>query len=323
MKKSLVALAVLAVTGSSFAQSNVTVSGKFGFAYEAGQTLGVSKSGLGQTDGNVTFSASENLGGGMKAGASIDIRARGRGAVAGSVDGRDASVFVSGGFGTVTMGAIELGNGIIGLGGADAPTIGLDGASIAAPINADVMLYTSPEFSGMTFSAAVLDNSMGQYGMQSAAVNYSGTLIGLGYAAGPVAVSADFTNFNWNGQVSATATLMDSRTRISASYDLGVAKFGLGYESLKLSSSTAGVASVNQTETIFGVSAPVGSAITVGANVTRSKVDGVLNGTSGTDLGIQYNLSKRTNVQLGYQRVAVDNAATDTTNTRVRLMHSF
>ncbi len=135
MKKSLVALAVLAVAGAASAQ--VSVSGKFGFAYESGQAAGVSKSGLGQTDGNVTFSASEDLGGGMKAGASIDIRARGRAvnAAAGSVDGRDASVFVSGGFGTVTMGAIELGNGIIGLGGADAPTIGLDGASIAAPIN--------------------------------------------------------------------------------------------------------------------------------------------------------------------------------------------
>jgi len=321
MKKSLVALAVMALAGAASAQ--VSVSGKFGFAYESGQTAGVSKSGLGQTDGNVTFSATEDLGGGMKAGASIDIRARGRGAVAGSVDGRDASVFVSGGFGTVTMGAIELGNGIIGLGGADAPTIGLDGAGIAAPINADVMLYTSPEISGFTVSAAILDNSMGQYGMQSTAANYSGTLLGVGYAAGPVAVSADFTNFNWNAQVSAPAALMDSRTRISGSYDLGVAKVGLGYESLKLSSSTAGVASVNQTETIFGVSAPLGKAITIGANITRSKVDNVANGTSGTDLGLQYNLSKRTNVQIGYQRVAVDNAATDTTNTRVRLMHSF
>ncbi len=204
-----------------------------------------------------------------------------------------------------------------------APTIGLDGASIAAPINADVLLYTSPEFSGLTFSAAILDNSMGQYGMQSTAANYSGTLVGVGYAAGALAVSADFTNFNWNGQVSATASLLDNRTRVSASYDLGVAKVGLGYESLKLSSSTAGVASVNQTETIFGVSAPLSKSVVVGANVTRSKVDGVANGTSGTDLGIQYNLSKRTNVQLGYQRVAVDNAATDTTNTRLRLLHSF
>jgi len=352
MKKSLIALAVLTAAGAVSAQ--VSVTGKFGAAYTststnvvppvpAGSPNSVSGSGFGVTDGNVTFAASEDLGGGLKAAVSMDVRVRGRGA-AGVVDGRDATVSLSGGFGSITLGSVELGNGIIGLGGADAPTQGLDGAtsplggvSLEDVVNADIFAYTSPEFAGGFTAKVVLVDSLGApgaNGMQGAAATQDGTLIGLDYANGPLAVSADYTNFGFNNNAMAPAvtalTLLDKRTRISASYDLGVAKLGVGYEALTTQTVAVGNTLANPTtavdhkEYILGVSAPLGSNLVAGANYTRHTNNAVGNTTiTGWDLGVQYNLSKRTNVQIGYRVVDEDTAANDNKSTRIRLLHSF
>lgn len=342
MKKTLIALAVLATAGAASAQSTVSVSGRFAAAYTSTSTNNLttgaadSANGLGVTDGNVTFAASEDLGGGLKAGVSMDVRVRGRTAAGGgSVDGRDAVVYVAGGFGTVAVGSIELGNGIIGLGGADAPTQGLDGAvspsgSVALEdvINADVLSYTSPTFSGFTANVVLVDSATapGANGMQSAAVTPDATLLGLGYAAGPLAVSADYTDYGFN---TFTGSYQDSRFRVSASYDLGVVKLGAGYQTMDIQTVVAGAvtagAAVKDKQYILGVSAPVGKALVVGANYTRHTEDTAVasNTITGWDLGAQYNLSKRTNVQLGYRRVAEDGIANNNTSTRIRLMHSF
>jgi len=327
MKKSLIALAVLAAAGAASAQSTVTLSGKFGFAYDAGSrtnaaNVSTSFSGLGQTDGNVTFAAVEDLGGGMKAGASIDIRARGRNNVAGSVDGRDASVYVNGGFGTITMGAIEAGNGIQPLGSGGAAIQGLDGAAygvsravLDAAGNVDILQYSSPSFAGgFSVAAAVLDTNMGQYGMDQASATADATLLVLGYAAGPVAAKIDFTKYDLNAIV-AGATTPDSRTRVSGSYNLGVAKFGIGYQGKKTSTG------VTNTQTIFGVSAPVGN-FDLGLAYARNTQD-LANAVTGYELDVRYNLSKRTTVLMAYQSVSEANTNLSGSNMRVRLMHSF
>jgi len=359
MKKSLIALAVLTAAGAVSAQ--VSVTGKFGAGYtststnNAGNNGSDSANGFGVTDGNVTFAATEDLGGGLKAAVSMDVRVRGRaasptlvapsaGGASTSVDGRDATVSLSGGFGSITLGAVELGNGIIGLGGADAPTQGLDGASsplsgvsLQDVVNADIFAYTSPEFAGGFTAKVVLVDSLGApgaNGMQDAATTQDGTLIGVDYANGPLAVSADYTNFGFNNNAMAPAvtalTLLDKRTRISASYDLGVAKLGVGYEALTTQTVAVGNTLANPTtavdhkEYILGVSAPLGSNLVAGANYTRHTNNAVGNTTiTGWDLGVQYNLSKRTNVQIGYRVVDEDTAANDNKSTRIRLLHSF
>lgn len=333
MKKSLIALAVLAAAGAASAQSTVTLSGKYGFAYDAGTVGGatsVAKSGLGQTDGNVTFAAVEDLGGGMKAGASIDIRARGRNNVAGSVDGRDALVYISGGFGNVTAGAIEAGNGIQPLGAGGAAMQGLDGsiyglsrAAIDAASNVDILKYTSPSFGGgFNAAVAILDTNMGQYGGDtSAATNLSASLYVLSYSAGPLAAVVDFTKYN---HLAFTGAAPDTRTRISGSYNFGVAKIGLGYQTKGLKAVTAGVAAAattNNTQTIIGVSAPVGN-FDLGAAFTRNTQDAA-NDITGYELDVNYNLSKRTSVLLAIQNVSEANVANSGGNVRVRLMHKF
>ena len=148
MKKTLVAIAALALVGAASAQSTVNLTGKFRFAYQAfnnGTGAANAKSnGFAVTDGDVVFAAVEDLGGGLKAGATMAVRVRGRattstasatavvapattlaGSASGApVDGRDATVFLMGGFGSLVGGAVEAANGIIGYGGAGATQSG-------------------------------------------------------------------------------------------------------------------------------------------------------------------------------------------------------
>jgi len=322
MKKSLVALAALVAVGAASAQS-VNVSGKLGFAYATSAGAGAvsaKQDGLGVTDGDFVIAASEDLGGGLKIDASMAVQSRGRTT---AIAGRDATLALSGSFGSLTIGAIDTGNGILGLGGADAPTIGLDGAQgwdtsisrmvLADPGFMDILLYTSPDLGGLTFSVAMLDAN-GAGGMQSTAATQDATLVGVNYAAGPFAVAADYTSYGLN----AVAAGADNRLRLSGSYDLGVVKFGLGYEKQK---STAAVNNT-ETHTLLGLSAPVGSALTVGATYVRNTAD-ALNTITAYELGAGYSLSKRTGLQAAYQHISEDTVAGSATAFRVRLLHSF
>ena len=70
MKKTLIALAALASV-SAFAQSSVTISGKLRYAYITNSSTAsgttTKAAGIGRTDGDVVFTATEDLGGGLKA----------------------------------------------------------------------------------------------------------------------------------------------------------------------------------------------------------------------------------------------------------------
>ena len=323
MKKTLIALAVVAVSGAAFAQSSVTLSGKLGVAYTANKSAaGVKSNGFGVTDGNVTFAAVEDLGGGMKAAASMDVRVRGRdglsdGAGNDGVGGRDASVSLMGGFGTVTLGAVEAGNGIIGLASAGAPTIGQDnGVTLDAAGNVDLLSYTSPALiPGLTAKVMLIDSigDPGADGMETASALTDATLVGVNYGAGALAVAADYTAF---GQNSAAATSTDTRTRISGSFDLGVAKLGAGFQAKE------SFAGVKDKQYMLGVSAPFGPLV-VGATYAVKNNDNNAVDAKGFELGAQYNFSKRTALQTAYLSQKLDVSGAKNTSVRVRLMHSF
>ena len=151
----LAALAVVAASGAAFAQSSVTLSGKFGYGYSKAQG-GVS--GLVVTDGDLGVTAVEDLGGGLKATAAAAFTNRGRQS---AIAGRDATVSLAGGFGTVTVGNIEAGNGIVGRGFAGAPVAlatGYDGAILDGAANADIISYSAPAINGVVFSVKRLDS---------------------------------------------------------------------------------------------------------------------------------------------------------------------
>jgi predicted porin len=356
MKKSLIALAVLATAGTAFAQSTVTLSGKLRFAYEstsvttntakglvaavpanglfagtnavAAVPVGtVDSNGLRVTDGDFVLTAVEDLGSGMKAVASMAVQSRGRDT---AVAGRDASLTVSGGFGSVLIGSIESGNGILTLGGAGSPGMyGLDGsAALAAASNVDILRYYTPNMSGFTGYVSLIDttaavtaaNFNGQtLGMGSTALTQDATQLGVTYAAGPIAAAADYTNYGLN----AVAAGADTRLRMSGSYDLGVAKLGLGYEKRNMTT-----ANTNSADLLMGVAVPMG-ATTFGINYARRTGDAAAfaQAATGVDLGVKYDLSKRTYVALAYQKVTANAAAgiTQDNNSkyRVQLSHAF
>ncbi|WP_312260349.1 porin [Limnohabitans sp.] len=331
MKKTLIALATLAaVSGTAFAQSSVSLTGKLRFAYgEAKTAAGAKTTGVGVTDGDWNIAAVEDLGGGLKAGANMALRLRGRdNAMDAESSGsgarpRDSSMYLTGGFGTVTVGAIEAGNGILGLVTAGGPTyIGLDGYSVSTAgvvtngvlsgaSNTDILQYTSPAFSGFTVKAAALDK-VGGGGAEATNGSQDATLFGVNYANGPLSAALDVTNYGLNSLTAGA----DSRTRVSANYNLGVAIVGAGYQTAKL---TTGIA---RNETAVSVSAPFG-AFNVGAIYATSKTDGVAGNNTGYDLAVQYNLSKRTYVALQAQSTKLAGATASATNTRVQLAHSF
>jgi len=314
MKKTLIAMAAVAVAGVASAQ--VTISGKLRFAYEtATSAANATTSGLGVTDGNIIFAASEDLGGGLAISTFMDMRLRGRGAATDATDpgtpdvrGRDASMTLSGGFGSITIGTVEAGNGILGLGGAGAPVYGLDnGVQLAGAGNVDLLQWTSTKFNGFAVKVAHID-ALGALGADNGKAN---RLIGATYAAGPLSVAADSTSYG-----SASAAAADSRTRVSASYDLGVAKIGVGNES-----NDKGTAP-DRSERVIGVSVPMG-AMTLGLVRASSSTTGTAGNNTGTDVGVKYDFSKSTYVALQYQTTKAAGVTASAKKYRVQLSKAF
>jgi hypothetical protein len=348
MKKTLVALAALAATGA-FAQSTAAITGNFGVHFASfTNTAGANFNGLNVTDGKVVFAAVEDLGGGMKAGANLDVAVRGR---LNGVSGRDASVWVGGGFGTVSMGAAESANIIAGTSGA--PTFGMDGGDLGftvggvggisrspldGGVNIDFFKYTSPVFAGgMTVSYAYADSlavnaappagSTG--GNEGASTRPSANGLALNYSNGPISFVLDYTKYSVNTTTLANV-MPDSRTRIAGSYDFGVVKLGAGWQTKNIRSVVAGVTTagteVRNDQYTLGFSAPLGPVV-VGMNWARNVNDRYLapamGDVTGTELGMDYALSKRTVVNMSYGQMSETNVAGTATGYRIRLLHSF
>jgi len=340
MKKSLIALAALAAFGTASAQSAVTLSGAYGFGHESTSSQATNStgaktrlSGLRNMTGNVKFVATEDLGGGLKATASIQFGVTGRAAdavattdttaiasSASRVLQEDATITISGGFGSITAGSVEAVNGIVGLGGAGAPVRGFHnaystaaGRLLGANANVDLLQYTSPTMSGFTARVQVIDSigAPAQGGSDVTAATQKASAFGVRYAAGPLTADVDSTAFKLNA---AATTSTKDRTRVSAQYDFGMVRVGLGQENRKT------FAGVKTKESIMGVTVPMG-AWTFGATTAASRVDGSAK-ASGSEFGIKYDLSKRTS--LNALTGSFDKATgAEQTITRIRMDHTF
>ncbi len=295
-------MAAVPVAGAATAQ--VSVTGALGFGREGvSPAVGGSTTGIKVTDGNVKFSASEDLGGGMSVLTAMDIQSRGRDT---TIAGRDASITLVTGFGGFTLGAVEAGNGILGLGGAGAPVIGLDGNTagtgsgvLDGGVNVNIAKYSLPLGNGIGISVSRTDSALALKGTNA------GNTYGATYSMGAISAALDFTD-----------VALAKRTRVSGSYDLGVAKLGAGYQTRKFTGAT----STNK-QTVLGVSAPYG-AFTFGLNYSTNKQSTANISNKGIDLGVSYALSKRTNVYAQMQSVTIGNLAAAKT-TRVKMVTSF
>ena len=308
MKKTLVALAVLAASGASFAQ--VTITGQYGFGYaQSSDSANATAGGLGISDSNISFVDVEDLGGGLKVTSQLKIDGLNRAKAAGG----DTFVSIAGGFGTVTLGLAEF----------DTDTADQFGTFLGATIlgghigdserTADFAQYaTSFGPVGLSVRHTEADKGLGAGAAGSSAQREN--TIALSYAAGPLSVKADYSAFD-----NKAGTNYDTRTTLGGNYDLGAVKFGLGIQTTKFY--TTG----STTETFLGASIPLG-ALAIGIDYMSTKFADTATDGTGTGFGIQakYNLSKRTDIRARYTNYdASINPANKSTGTSVVVEHFF
>jgi predicted porin len=320
MKKSLVALAVLAASGAAMAQSTVTMYGLAdiflaGVKNENNAASVAAGAGAGSITQTVLNSGavngsrwgmkgSEDLGGGLKAnfqlesGFNIDS---GSAAQGGLLFGRQSWVGFSGSFGAVKLGRMPTPYDDVN-GNADGV---FDSAVSAMP---HVFRSYAGDFTGYTIRTNnTIKFESANYSGFSGALSYalgenktatvdagSITALNLAYGAGPLAVSFAYQTEKANG--SATDV---NFTRLNAGYNFGVATLKGAYGK---AGNVGAVSGADATEYQIAVDYPVSAALTLSANYAKSDDNTTLGEAQrkGFGLGAAYTLSKRTFLYGGY-----------------------
>jgi predicted porin len=344
MKKTLIALAVLAASGASFAQ--VTITGNLTMGYQAASDSAKNdKSGFGVDTSEVGFAATEDLGGGMKIVAKMKLAGADRSGESGngSVNGRDASLALYTTVGVLGLASVSSPDYLSGtLAGVDAYYSGWNGKVFSGRTNRDVISFTMP-VGAFTLATSYQETSnAASQGLGCGTTGQSATVVataagvtpavagacgtgqslitlGAGYAKGPAA--ANFTYLQFNSPIGGTK----DQTRLSGNYDLGAVKLGAGV--VVTNNAVAAGTNPKVTDMLVGVSVPMG-ALTFGLEFASRRFDdfGVAaSGTiTGSSLQAAYALSKRTSMIGNYARWdAAVGAANASTQYQLLLSHSF
>jgi predicted porin len=310
MKKTLVALAVLAASGAAMAQSSVTLYGiaDLWIGKTKGQDTVLGNGGV--STSRLGFKGSEDLGGGLTASFTFEQKLQlTDGATNTKTFDRQANLGLSGGFGTVKFGrGWNAMDDVFGLSNS-----GFDSALSANAIwlnsyngAADAQIYyASPEFAGFTVAASTQLKGNATAGKLSA--------FNLAYANGPVAVALGYEKDEANGD--------QKGTMINGSYDLGMAKLLASYYATNNTGGTAG-AKVNSYQ--IGADVPLSSALTLSVGYASTKPKG---GESDSAFGVaaSYSLSKRTSIYAGVraESVKASNSQADEDFYAVGVRHAF
>lgn len=335
MKKSFIALAVLAASGVASAQSSVTLYGIVDVWFGSTKTdtlVGNQAVGTRQTkvdSGGVDESrfglkGSEDLGGGLKAnfvleqGFSLDTGTAGTtdnffgGDRSNASFSRQAYVGFSGGFGEAKIGKIATAyDDISGVtrpafNSALSPDSNVWVSHSAYTWNpSNTLYYVTPSMSGFSAAASY------SFGENKTAATDAGTVISANvtYTAGPV-----YAGLAYQVQESTHNDLAAKFTRLNGSYDFGVVKLLAGYGHVKNSGSLVTNKVTNEVtnkvtgkvdEYEIGVDFPVSSALTLSGGYAHSKSTEVAGSSDtkrdGYSLAASYALSKRTYLYGGVQ----------------------
>jgi len=335
MKKSLVALAVLAASGASFAQSSVTVYGILDLwvgSLDDGATSTTLLDSGGVNTNRWGLKGSEDLGGGLKAHFNLEQAFKSDTGAAGDATlafARQSWVGFSGGFGEVRVGRTTtpfddisgasdalFDSALSPMYGVGAPNDLFASANyISRPNN--TIFYQAPDFGG--FSGAI-SYSLDENAVGAASV----TSLNLTYGAGPVAVQLGYQTED----IDNTALLPDdySVVRLGGSYDFGVAKVMANYGK---ATSIGNQAGYDATDYQIGADFPVGPVVVVSVSYAKSDDSnpaGVFEESrDGYGIGATYTLSKRTFLYGGYQAVTTETAVgdVDTSLFAVGINHRF
>jgi len=332
MKKSLIALAVLAASGAAMAQSSVTLSGNInlGVVKKKGESAKLDAAN-GATQ--IAFRGTEDLGGGLKANFTLVQRLSPEsGWNDGAKNNRptfqgESTVGLSGNFGAVKLGRsltalqgpvnatdpwgtwTEASTANLASGYRTDPVADVDGEGAA---RTDAITYASPVFAG--FSAAV---SLGLKNSTAAAHGAATTIanpknlgsIWASYANGPIMIGGGYEQNRRDDEIAV----------ILGTYDFGIVKLGAGYSQVDTVAITTGKKRKNWN---LMATAPLG-AFTLKAGYNSSKAEGTTQTeTKKFGIGGEYALSKRTYLYTSYGRTKEDGKPS-TNGFDVGLNHAF
>lgn len=314
MKKTLIALAVVAASGATFAQ--VKITGTYAAGYQVNTAPGNDRSGLGVDTSLVTFTANEDLGGGLKATAIMSID----GLTRGGITGGDSSINLSGSFGGVTLENRKAPDFL------SDDWVPMDERVFSKKMLSDAVSYRTPTVNGFNAILAHNEDQPGVnlgIGAAGAPTGQRFNTLAVNYAAVALSVSVGIRSYDQsNVTTSPTSDANNPRKtlfRAKAAYDFGVVKVGGGMAQM-------GLYSGSRTDTLLGVSVPVG-ALTLVADVASRKVADTNYGdgtTNGYGLSATYALSKRTNIAALYASWDGSiGASSRSTRTSLLLSHSF
>ncbi len=338
MKKTLIALAVLAVSGAAMAQSSVTLYGKIDIELASKKTTdatgatvdkGAKLDSQGLSGNRWGLKGTEDLGGGLKTvfqleqGFNIDD---GSASAAALQFRRQAYVGFNGNFGTVTfgrqytpvdnlLGSIDPQGNVVSSVYAGVLGYNLTGGELSGGRVDNSIFYQSPTFNGF--------NAQAMYGLgenktaTTSSTYYAG--IGLSYAAVPFGVqfAAD--------QLTAAAGGSTKTWWLGAQYDLSVAKLFVALN--------GGTTVTDDTDKTYALGAtfPITAALSgqVAYAHGTTKMNGATN--EGTNKGfgaiLDYSLSKRTDVYAEFRNLTTTaaGATADATDKRfgIGLRHAF
>ena len=330
MKKSLIALAVLAAAGAASAQSSVSLYGLVDvYAGNVKNTIAipgskaqtaVNSSGLNNSRWGLR--GSEDLGNGLKANFVLESGFNtDDGTAAGASFGRKATVGFSSGFGSV-----ELGRNYTAYDTLRAVTNNTADTNVSvtnevwqngSTYNPNGTINVSADYDNRVSNSIRFDSAV--YGGFSGSVAYGfgenkttttdaidNLALHVKYANGPLLVG-----YAYQQQDSANPANKDAKFNLLAgSYDFGVAKLVAGYNTVKRQQTVT--LGGEDKEYQFGVQAPLG-AVTLYAGYANSENEttgGVtVSERSGYNLAATYALSKRTTAYAGYKNVEIDSGA--------------
>ncbi len=323
MKKSLIALAVLAASGSAMAQSSVTMFGIVDLAVSriagnngVGHKWGMSEGS--QSTSRLGFRGTEDLGGGLAASFWLEgevFADDGNGTTAFNFL-RRSTVSLSGNFGEVRLGRDFIptylnvtGFDVFGTRGvAQSKAAGNFAISQLNTNNADVRASNMVQYYLPNTLGGFYGNVAYAFGeSQSNQVNNNqGNMFGgrVGYANGPVNVSVAYSRIKQAvGATAGTTTIGAGAAvlgkdlkiaNIAGTYDFGVLKLWgfIGRE--KVDNTVVTAATTNAvTSSILGVTAPLGAG-ELRATIAHYDSKGNNNDSNKFGIGYGYNLSKRT-----------------------------
>jgi predicted porin len=305
MKKSLIALAVLAAAGVAQAQSSVQLYGIVDLVVHKDKGVSAMMTSGGVSGSRWGMKGSEDLGGGLKANFLLEQGFSADTGV-GAGFGRQSYVGLSGGFGEVKLGKIWTAYDDIS--GATNPVFD----SVLAPTGVWASSgYQANPNNGFYYATPAMGGLSGalSYNLDEASPAKTNVMaFHAKYEGGPV-----FVVFAYQNEGDVVGTNDKKFTRLNGSYDLGMAKILAGYGKVSMT----GMATV--TDMSIGADIPLGSSMVLSAGYASSKPKGGVK-ASGFGVGVAYLMSKRTTVYGGF--LDTKNAGPDS-RFGVGLKHTF